>query len=150
MKTEHIGSEWADEVKITFTITCDTRYIRTLVTDHGCAILHMWSRTQASAPTTTALTIRIMKMGRTERPTRAGLAASLQSKEAFVEYLQAPQGNDNHTAIGDSKWSNKDLQPTSVEDRTWTWYVVRNFVQTSADYDIGTTCLFTGSLTNFL
>jgi len=63
-----------------------------------------------------------MKMGRTERPTRAGLAASLQSKEAFVEYLQAPQGNDNHTAIGDSKWSNKDLQPTSVEDRTWTWY----------------------------
>jgi cytosine/uracil/thiamine/allantoin permease len=80
-------------------------------------------------------------MGRAERPTRAGLAASLQSKEAFIEYFQAPQGNDSHTAIGDSKWSNKDLQPTSVEDRTWTWYVVRN---------LGTICLFTGSPINFL
>ena len=61
-------------------------------------------------------------MGRTERPTRAGLTASFRSKEAFVEFIQAPRGNDSHTAIGDSKWSNKDLQPTSVEDRTWTWY----------------------------
>lgn len=60
-------------------------------------------------------------MGRFETPTIAELAAPWQSKRAFVEFVKAPQGHEGQTAIGDAKWSNKDLEPTPEKDRTWTW-----------------------------
>ncbi|KAF9889716.1 hypothetical protein FE257_007022 [Aspergillus nanangensis] len=36
--------------------------------------------------------------------------------------LQAPGAPKNHLAVGDPRWSNKDLEPTHPEQRTWTWY----------------------------
>lgn len=62
-------------------------------------------------------------MSKFRLPTKAALAAPWQSRDAFVAFARAPQGNDGQKAIGDAKWSNKDLEPTPVEDRTWTWYV---------------------------
>lgn len=55
-------------------------------------------------------------------PSKADLSAPFQSKQAFVEFIQAPKSNEGQSTIADSKWSNKDLEPTPVEDRTWTWY----------------------------
>lgn len=55
-------------------------------------------------------------------PTKRQMTAPFQSKDAFVDFLRAPRVNDGHVAIGDEKWSNKDLEPTPVEQRTWTWY----------------------------
>ncbi len=54
-------------------------------------------------------------------PTRAELAAPWQSKEAFIDFVKASQGNQGQVTVGDAKWSNKDLEPTPEEDRTWTW-----------------------------
>jgi NCS1 family nucleobase:cation symporter-1 len=54
-------------------------------------------------------------------PTRHRLIVPFHSKEAFVDFLRSPQGNEGRPAIGDEKWSNKDLEPTPVEQRTWTW-----------------------------
>ncbi|KAJ5058740.1 amidase signature domain-containing protein [Bipolaris maydis] len=61
-------------------------------------------------------------MGKFEMPTKRQMTAPFQSKDAFVDFLRAPRVNDGHVAIGDEKWSNKDLEPTPVEQRTWTWY----------------------------
>ncbi|KAK6001431.1 hypothetical protein QM012_002762 [Aureobasidium pullulans] len=61
-------------------------------------------------------------MGRFSIPSKAEIAAPFQSKEAFVDFLRAPEGNEDHAPVGDSRWSNKDLAPTPVKDRTWTWY----------------------------
>lgn len=61
-------------------------------------------------------------MGKFEMPTKRRMAAPFQSKEAFVDFLRAPRVNDGHVPIGDERWSNKDLEPTPVEQRTWTWY----------------------------
>ncbi|EUC29717.1 hypothetical protein COCCADRAFT_39964 [Bipolaris zeicola 26-R-13] len=61
-------------------------------------------------------------MGKFEMPTKRRMAAPFQSKEAFVGFLRAPRVNDGHVPIGDERWSNKDLEPTPVEQRTWTWY----------------------------
>lgn len=63
-------------------------------------------------------------MGRFNMPTKATLAAPFQSKADFVTFCQASQGKKGQTTIGDAQWSNKDLEPTSLEDRTWTWYVI--------------------------
>jgi NCS1 family nucleobase:cation symporter-1 len=49
------------------------------------------------------------------------MAAHFRSKEAFIDLLKAPQGNEGHVAVGDAKWSNKDLEPTPEEHRIWTW-----------------------------
>jgi NCS1 family nucleobase:cation symporter-1 len=61
-------------------------------------------------------------MGKFEMPTRQRISAPFQSKATFVNFLRAPQGNEGRPAIGDEKWSNKDLEPTPVEQRTWTWF----------------------------
>lgn len=61
-------------------------------------------------------------MGKFEMSTKRRMVAPFQSKEAFVDFLRAPRVNDGHIPIGDEKWSNKDLEPTPVEQRTWTWY----------------------------
>jgi nucleobase:cation symporter-1, NCS1 family len=55
-------------------------------------------------------------------PTREQLTAPFQSKEAFVDFIKAPEEIDGHASVGDPKWSNKDLEPTPPEHRTWTWY----------------------------
>jgi len=54
-------------------------------------------------------------------PTKAGLTAPFRSKRAFIEFVKSPEGNEGHATIGDARWSNKDLEPTPVEHRTWTW-----------------------------
>ncbi|KAG9950056.1 allantoin, partial [Aureobasidium melanogenum] len=61
-------------------------------------------------------------MGKLSMPSKAEMAAPFQSKEAFIDFLKAPEGNEGHAVVGDSRWSNKDLAPTPVKDRTWTWY----------------------------
>ncbi|KAK1541009.1 NCS1 nucleoside transporter [Colletotrichum paranaense] len=55
-------------------------------------------------------------------PTKGGIAAPFQSKDAFVEWIKAPEVHEGRTQVGDSGWSNKDLEPTPPEQRTWTWY----------------------------
>jgi nucleobase:cation symporter-1, NCS1 family len=55
-------------------------------------------------------------------PSGAELGARFRSAEAFKEFVKAPKNIDGHVAIGDPKWSNKDLEPTPPEQRTWQWY----------------------------
>ncbi|KAF1931164.1 uracil permease [Didymella exigua CBS 183.55] len=55
-------------------------------------------------------------------PSRQEIVAPFQSKEAFVDFIRTPQGNEGQATVGDAKWSNKDLEPTPQKDRTWTWY----------------------------
>lgn len=59
------------------------------------------------------------------KPTREDIAAPFQSKEAFVNFLKAPQEIEGHASVGDARWSNKDLEPTPPEHRTWTWYEIQ-------------------------
>ncbi|RAR07678.1 amidase signature enzyme [Stemphylium lycopersici] len=61
-------------------------------------------------------------MGRFELPTRRQMTAPFQSRAAFVDFIKSPHSNDGHVPIGDERWSNKDLEPTPVEQRTWTWF----------------------------
>lgn len=67
-------------------------------------------------------------------PSKAEMAAPFQSKEAFLDLLKAPEGNEGHTPVGDSRWSNKDLAPTPAKDRTWTWEVSYLKASNSADH----------------
>jgi NCS1 family nucleobase:cation symporter-1 len=60
-------------------------------------------------------------MGRLSVPTKEKLTAPFRSKRAFIEFVKSPEGNEGHASIGDARWSNKDLEPTPVEHRTWTW-----------------------------
>lgn len=60
-------------------------------------------------------------MGKLSIPSKAEIAAPFKSKEAFFDFLRAPEGSEDRPAVGDSRWSNKDLAPTPIEDRTWTW-----------------------------
>ncbi|KFA50073.1 hypothetical protein S40293_08597 [Stachybotrys chartarum IBT 40293] len=55
-------------------------------------------------------------------PSRKELMAPFQSREAFIDFIKAPQTVNGHNQVGNSKWSNKDLEPTPPEHRTWTWY----------------------------
>lgn len=52
---------------------------------------------------------------------KRSLTAPFKSRRAFVNFLRAPEGTEGH-AVGNSRWSNKDLEPTPVSERTWTWY----------------------------
>jgi NCS1 family nucleobase:cation symporter-1 len=61
-------------------------------------------------------------MGKFDLPTRHGMTAPFRSKEAFLDFVKAPQGNEGHGTVGDPRGSNKDLEPTPEEHRTWTWY----------------------------
>lgn len=60
-------------------------------------------------------------MGKFDLPTKERVVAPFRSKDAFVHFLKAPPTNEGHVAVGDARWSNKDLEPTSEEDRNWTW-----------------------------
>jgi len=62
-------------------------------------------------------------MGQFSLPTKQQLSAPFRSKDAFLDFARAPQGKEGQKIVGDAKWSNKDLEPTPEEDRTWTWYV---------------------------
>ncbi|KAK1479494.1 uracil permease [Colletotrichum cuscutae] len=55
-------------------------------------------------------------------PTKGEIAAPFQSKDAIVEWIKAPEVHEGRTQVGDSRWSNKDLEPTPPEQGTWTWY----------------------------
>src|SRR5262245_23932456 len=56
-------------------------------------------------------------------PSRAALAAPFQSKEAFADWIRAPEGvGRNGQKVAVSRWTNADLEPTGPEQRTWTWY----------------------------
>jgi len=51
------------------------------------------------------------------------LAAAFQSPQAFREFIRAPNSADeNGYVVGNSRWSNKDLEPSSPRQRTYTWY----------------------------
>jgi NCS1 family nucleobase:cation symporter-1 len=88
-------------------------------------------------------------MGKFRVPSKAEITAPFQSKEAFIEFIRTPEGNDGHATVGDPKWSNKDLEPTPEEQRTWTWYVPTetNIFRTEANCS-GTTCRCIGSRTS--
>ncbi|KAL4894073.1 permease for cytosine/purines, uracil, thiamine, allantoin-domain-containing protein [Aspergillus ambiguus] len=43
-------------------------------------------------------------------------------KQSILDWLEVPEAPENHQAVGNSRWSNKDLEPTYPEERTWTWY----------------------------
>ncbi|KAJ4424436.1 hypothetical protein N0V82_000958 [Gnomoniopsis sp. IMI 355080] len=55
-------------------------------------------------------------------PSKAAMRAPFQSKEAFIDFIKAPEAPDGHTTVGHSRWTNKDLEPTPPSQRTWTWY----------------------------
>lgn len=56
-------------------------------------------------------------------PSRATVTAPFASKDAFIDFLKAPSAPDGQPGIGSgTKWSNRDLEPTPPEERTWTWY----------------------------
>lgn len=51
------------------------------------------------------------------------LVAPFESKTALLALLKAPKEPVGGEAIvGNSRWSNKDLEPTAKDQRTWTWY----------------------------
>ncbi|KAL2416450.1 Allantoin permease [Exophiala dermatitidis] len=54
--------------------------------------------------------------------TKEQVKAPFQSKEAFIDFVRAPDSLEGHARIGDSRWSNRDLEPTPPEHRNWTWY----------------------------
>jgi NCS1 family nucleobase:cation symporter-1 len=60
-------------------------------------------------------------MGKFGLPNKQEMRAPFRSKEAFLEFVNAPQNIEGHVAVGNTKWSNKDLEPTPEEHRTWTW-----------------------------
>lgn len=60
-------------------------------------------------------------MGRLSLPSKADLAAPFRSKQAFFDFVKSPEGNEGHATVGDATWSNKDLEPTPVDQRHWTW-----------------------------
>ena len=64
-----------------------------------------------------------LTMGRMPRfPTGSEVAAPFQSKQAFLDFIRAPQEPvGGEAVVGNSTWSNKDLEPSSIEQRTWTW-----------------------------
>ncbi|KAF2243068.1 NCS1 nucleoside transporter [Trematosphaeria pertusa] len=54
-------------------------------------------------------------------PSVSSFTAPLRSKEAFLDAITT-EHHGEHLAVGNAKWSNKDLEPTRPEERTWTWY----------------------------
>ncbi|KAK7967054.1 putative uracil permease [Apiospora aurea] len=53
-------------------------------------------------------------------PSRHAVLAPFQSAEAFRDFVRAPQTAGGREQIGNEKWSNRDLEPTHPEERTWT------------------------------
>jgi NCS1 family nucleobase:cation symporter-1 len=41
-----------------------------------------------------------------------------------MNFIRAPKGAKINATVGNSRWTNKDLEPTPPEYRNWTWYVV--------------------------
>ncbi|KAL4746366.1 hypothetical protein BDW72DRAFT_210510 [Aspergillus terricola var. indicus] len=40
----------------------------------------------------------------------------------FIQCIETDPAPKNHQSLGKGRWSNKDLEPTYPEERTWTWY----------------------------
>ncbi|KAL4792647.1 permease for cytosine/purines, uracil, thiamine, allantoin-domain-containing protein, partial [Aspergillus venezuelensis] len=40
----------------------------------------------------------------------------------FINFIQTDEAPENHQALGKGRFSNRDLEPTYPEERTWTWY----------------------------
>lgn len=56
-------------------------------------------------------------------PSKAAISAPFQSKEAFIDFIKAPEAPEGEASVGGrSRWTNKDLEPTPPSQRTWTWY----------------------------
>ena len=56
-------------------------------------------------------------------PSKTSFKAAFQSRQAFLDFVKAPESPDkNGVVVGNSRWSNKDLEPTPPAQRTWTWY----------------------------
>ena len=56
-------------------------------------------------------------------PNKTSLRAAFQSRQAFMDFVKAPESPDkNGVVIGNTRWSNKDLEQTPPSQRTWTWY----------------------------
>ncbi|KAL3458411.1 permease for cytosine/purines, uracil, thiamine, allantoin-domain-containing protein [Aspergillus heterothallicus] len=46
----------------------------------------------------------------------------MSATRRFIEFIRTEEAPENHQAVGKGRWSNKDLEPTYPEERTWTWY----------------------------
>ncbi|KAK8111493.1 uncharacterized protein PG998_007950 [Apiospora kogelbergensis] len=53
-------------------------------------------------------------------PDKHAIVAPFQSAEALRDFLRAPKTVDGRGQIGNENWTNRDLEPTHVEERTWT------------------------------
>jgi nucleobase:cation symporter-1, NCS1 family len=51
------------------------------------------------------------------------MTAVFRSKEAFLDFIEAPRAPNDEETVGKGRWSNRDLEPTPPEERTWKWYV---------------------------
>ncbi|CBF87409.1 nucleobase cation symporter-1 family protein [Aspergillus nidulans FGSC A4] len=40
----------------------------------------------------------------------------------FIQCIETDPAPKNHQSLGKGRWSNRDLEPTYPEERTWTWY----------------------------
>ncbi len=55
-------------------------------------------------------------------PSKAEMAAAFQSKDAFLDFIKAPDTVGDRPAVGKGRWTNRDLEPTPPEERNWEWY----------------------------
>ncbi|KAH9894668.1 amidase signature domain-containing protein [Xylariomycetidae sp. FL2044] len=60
------------------------------------------------------------------------IAAPFRSPQAFREFCRAPATVEGQAMIGNPKWSNRDLEPTHPEERTWNWYNLPTYWFTTA------------------
>jgi NCS1 family nucleobase:cation symporter-1 len=54
-------------------------------------------------------------------PSKAQLSSAFQSKDSFLEFIRVPDAPAGQTTVGKGRWSNRDLEPTPMEERTWKW-----------------------------
>lgn len=64
----------------------------------------------------------------------AKVSAAFQSKEAFLDAIRVPEAPEGQVTVGHGRWSNRDLEPTPPEERTWKWYV--QAIQSIANHEI--------------
>lgn len=89
-------------------------------------------------------------------PSRAEAVAPFKSKEAFINFVQVTDKDAAEGRLGTSRWSNKDLDPTAPEERSWTWYVEKNIgpaqfrKENKTHSRTGTICHYTGSPTSLV
>ncbi|KAH8178648.1 hypothetical protein LIA77_00167 [Sarocladium implicatum] len=49
-------------------------------------------------------------------PSKAQLSSAFQSKDSFLEFIRVPDAPAGQTTVGKGRWSNRDLEPTPMEE----------------------------------